>query len=114
MTAPVSFPTVRRLLLLTVVGLVLVGCGGSATSDTAAVDVGDTDDASSAPAGDEVSTPAAAQEQSDRGEESDSGEGSDTAEARAPFGTVTTVAGENLDGSVYAGDSLALWFWAPW
>jgi hypothetical protein len=99
---------VRRLLLLVVVGLVLVGCGGSATSDTAAVDAEDTDDAASAPAGAEASTPAAAADASDGAQESGS------AEARAPFGTVATVDGEQLDGAMYAGDSLALWFWAPW
>jgi hypothetical protein len=98
---------VRRLLLLTVVGLVLIGCGGSAPSDTAAVDA-DAGDAAPTPSGDEVSTPAAAPA------ESDGDEGSAAAEPRAPFGMVTTVDGERLDGAMYAGDSLALWFWAPW
>jgi hypothetical protein len=99
---------VRRLLLLTVVGLVLVGCGGSATLDTAAPAAGGTDDAASALAGDEASTPAAVQD----GSAGD--DGSDQAQSKAPFGMVTTVAGERLDGAKYAGDSLALWFWAPW
>ncbi len=31
-----------------------------------------------------------------------------------PFGVVETVDGASLDGADYAGDSLALWFWAPW
>lgn len=34
--------------------------------------------------------------------------------AVAPFGEVTTVSGEQIDGAQYAGQDLALWFWAPW
>lgn len=83
----------RRLLLLTVVGLVLVGCGGSTT-----VDVSDGDATGST--GTVASEPAVAERPSAGGS--------------APFGTVTLVDGASLDGAAYAGDDLALWFWAPW
>lgn len=83
----------QRLLLLCVLGLFLIGCGGAPATDTAA-DTPD-DGPTSAPP---VPGP--------------SDEGSTT--AVEPFGTVTLVNGERLDGAEYAGDNLALWFWAPW
>lgn len=85
---------VRRLLLLLVVGLVLAGCGGGPPADTTA----DTSDGDAA--GASVSERAA-------------GDGPSAAPS-APFGTVTLVDGERLDGARFAGDDLALWFWAPW
>jgi hypothetical protein len=91
--------SVRRLLLLWVIGLFLVGCGGASTTDTTAGPADDVDTATpdtaaetSAPTGDATASPA----------------------ALAPFGTVTTVDGGSLDGAELAGDTLALWFWAPW
>lgn len=83
----------RRLLLLTVVGLFLVGCGGSTTTDVSDADaIGST--------GAVASEPAVAEGASAGG--------------AAPFGTVTLVDGASLDGATFAGDDLALWFWAPW
>ena len=84
----------RRLLLLLVVGLVLVGCGGAPVTDaTTEASDGDTNGAS--PAGRATVDGSAAT-------------------PSAPFGTVTLVDGGRLDGADYAGDDLALWFWAPW
>lgn len=106
---------VRRLLLLLVVGLFLVGCGGSATPDTvagAADDAGPAEPAptTDAPASGGQADPSAPTADADEG--TSGGEGTD--EELVPFGTVTTVAGDQIDGGIYAGDSLALWFWAPW
>jgi len=85
---------VRRLLLVLVVGLALFGCGRApTTATTAEASDGDTDGASTA--------------------ERATVDGS-AATPSAPFGTVTLVDGERLDGADYAGDALALWFWAPW
>jgi hypothetical protein len=83
---------VRRLLLLTVVGLFLVGCGGSTSMDVS--------DGATGSTGTVTSEPAVAE--------------SSSAGGAAPFGTVTLVDGASLDGAEYAGDDLALWFWAPW
>lgn len=84
---------VRRLLLLLVVGLVLIGCRGSTSVDASD---GDATGATSTV----TSEPALA-------------DGTSAGQA-APFGTVTLVDGASLDGAEYAGDDLALWFWAPW
>jgi len=84
---------VRRLLLLLVVGLFLVGCGGSPAVDTV-------DRPDGAAVGTVTSEPAVTDRSS--------------AGPTSPFGTVTLVDGGSLDGAEYAGDDLALWFWAPW
>ena len=94
----------RRLLLLLVVGVLVVGCGGSTATDATGT-ADDTDTGApvvTAPADDDASSAA---------QDTDNG---DSGQAPAPFGQVATVGGEALDGAEYAGDSLALWFWAPW
>ena len=85
------------MLLLLVVGAFVAGCGGSATVDTT-VEGSSTGSAGSA--GTVRSEPV--------------GTDGPSAGPAAPFGTVTLVDGTSLDGAEYAGDDLALWFWAPW
>jgi hypothetical protein len=84
---------VRRRLLLLILGLLLVGCGGSTTADGP--------DGAAAGSTGAVTSEAAVTDGASAGH-------------GAPFGTVTLVDGGSLDGAEYAGDDLALWFWAPW
>lgn len=90
-----------------VVGVFLAGCGGTAAESAAdgTADVAADDAAPAAPA------------ESDGGETTDepaSDEADDDPDELVPFGTVETVAGDQIDGGQYAGSNLALWFWAPW
>ena len=87
----------RRLLLLLVVGSFLAGCGGSSAVDTT---LDGSDGAATDPARTVVPEPA--------------GTDGSSAGPATPFGTVTLVDGASLDGAGYAGEDLALWFWAPW
>lgn len=89
--------------MLMVVGVFLAGCGGTAAETTAGVAADDA--APAAPAeGDGGETP----------DEPASDDADDNPDQLAPFGTVQTVAGDQIDGGQYAGSNLALWFWAPW
>lgn len=86
--------SVRRLVSILVVGLLLGACGSPA--DTAA-------DVTTA------TTPARAADEGGA-----AGPASSESAGIVPFGVVETVDGATIDGADYAGQDLALWFWAPW
>lgn len=80
----------RRLAMLLLTAVALVGCGSASTQESAAA-APSTDAA--APAARPSAVPA---------------------DGDAPFGTVTAVGGGQIDGGDLVGRDLALWFWAPW
>lgn len=84
----------RRLAMLLLTAVALVGCGSASTQESAAAPA---DAAPSTGAAEPAARPSAV-----------------PADGDAPFGTVTAVGGGQIDGGDLVGRDLALWFWAPW
>ena len=89
----------RRLAMLVLTAVLLVGCGSVGTQGLAGARQ------SASPPDDRTSTDAAA---------SAAASSAAPVNGDAPFGTVPAVGGGQIDGGELAGKDLALWFWAPW